>query len=114
MRRITVAVSAGVDIKYAISIINELVERGCLVHVVSPVDLGGHVQWFLDPCDERARPAYRTGIVVAIGVDPSCLGGAIVYQGSAPKEICGEGGDSSNDTDTRPSDASAGSKIVDE
>ena len=51
----------------------ELSRRGCLVHSVAVEDLGGHVHWFLDPCDERAKPAYRTEAVVLVGVERGCV-----------------------------------------
>ena len=55
------------------AIVAELATRGCVVHSVATEDVGGHVHWFLDPCDERAVPAYRTGTVVLVGVEKECV-----------------------------------------
>lgn len=55
------------------SVVAELSKRGCIVHSVATEDLGGHIHWFLDPCDGRAKPAYRTEVVVLVGVDRGCI-----------------------------------------
>jgi len=105
VRRVTVAVGADVDVEKVKELVNELAQLGCIVHVVSTIDVGDHVQWFLDPCDERAKPAYRTDATIIIGVDRSCVMAHRVYVGVVPKDICGGGNSDAstgpNSTDSR-------------